>query len=212
MIWLLLSILTFFAVPGDNVTITISEAAILQTSDECVYFVESMNNSAFLPAGVHLLKVGATCQPGVKYVTANNLKIAEIMVKTERNSDKLFEYAVWLESKLKEMKSEFLSLRDEINETTEKLRKAELEKEKLEKEKRMLELELKDLNETYNSLVLKYGLLGEELENKTSKIAQMESEIKSLSEQSTTYRIATFFLVSLFIGSFTAMVWISRKS
>lgn len=212
MMWLLLSILTVFAYPGDNVTITINQPSFLETSDPCLFFVETMNNSAYLSAGPHTLKVGAGCLPGVKFVTANKLRIAEITVSAELDQQKLQEYALWLEKKLIAIKSELSSLRDEIKTLTQKINETELERDKIAKEKKTLELEFIKLNESYNTLKLKYDLLSEEAERKTSKIAQMEIEIKSLAEQSTTYRIATFFLVSIFVGSFTAMVIMSRKS
>lgn len=212
MIWLILSILTVFAVPGDNVTITITTPSILETSDPCLYFVETMNSSAYLPAGSHILKVGASCLPGVKFVTANELRIAEITVSSEVNEEKLLEYAGWLERELMAINSQLSSLRNEIKNVTQKLSETESEKDRIEKEKKTLELKLVELNESYNSLKLRYDLLSEEFESKKIKISQMESEIKSLAEQSATYRIATFFLVSIFVGSFTAMLIMTRRS
>ncbi|MCS7144402.1 MAG: hypothetical protein NZ879_05205 [Archaeoglobaceae archaeon] len=212
MMWLFLSILTIFAYPGDNVTITITEPSLLETSDPCMFFVENMNSSAYLPAGSHTLKIGAKCLPGIKFVTANKLRIAEITVSSEINEQKLMDYAYWLERKLIKINSDILTLREELKNVTQKLNETKTEKDKIEMEKKMLEFELIRLNESYNSLKLRFDLLSEESENKTSKIAQMEIELKSLAEQSTTYRIATFFLVSIFIGSFTAMVIMTRRS
>lgn len=212
MIWLLLSILTLFANPGDNFTVTITQPALLETSDSCLFFVETMNSSAYLPAGSYVVKVGASCEPGVKYVTANGLRIAEVSVSSQLNQEKLKNYALWLESKLMAISGEIAVLKGKIENLNRKLNETESEKDKLEMEKKTLEMEFFRLNETYNSLKLRYDLLSEEFEGRALKIAQMESEIKSLAEQSATYRMATFFLVSIFVGSFTAMVMMTRRS
>ncbi|MEM4945790.1 MAG: hypothetical protein QXU31_05725 [Archaeoglobaceae archaeon] len=212
MIWLLLSILTLFASPGDNFTITITQPALIETSDSCLFFVETMNGSAYLPAGSYVVKVGASCEPGVKYVTANGLRIAEVSVTSDLKQENLRKYAIWLESKLMAISSEIGLLREEIENLTQKLNEIESEKSKLEMEKKTLETEFFRLNESYNSLKLRYDLLSEEFESRAIKISQMESEIKSLAEQSATYRIATFFLVSIFVGSFSAMVIMIRRS
>ncbi|MEM0215519.1 MAG: hypothetical protein QW384_06005 [Archaeoglobaceae archaeon] len=212
MIWLLLSILTLFASPGDNFTITITQPALIETSDSCLFFVETMNSSAYLPAGSYVVKVGASCEPGVKYVTANGLRIAEVSVTPDLKQENLRKYAIWLESKLMAISSEIGLLRGEIENLTQKLNEMESEKSKLEMEKKTLETEFFRLNESYNSLKLRYDLLSEEFESRAIKISQMESEIKSLAEQSATYRIATSFLVSIFVGSFSAMVIMIRRS
>lgn len=212
MIWMLLSILTLFAVPGDNFTVTITQPALLETSDSCLFFVDTMNSSAYLPAGSYVVKVGASCEPGVKYVTANGLRIAEVSVTSDLKPENLRKYAVWLESKLMTVSSEIGVLKGKIENITRKLNETEAEKSKLEMEKKALEMEFFRLNESYNSLKLRYDLLSEEFESRAIKIAQMESEIKSLAEQSMTYRMATFFLVSIFVGSFTAMVLMIRRS
>jgi len=212
MIWLLLSILTLFASPGDNFTITITQPALIETSDSCLFFVETMNGSDYLPAGSYVVKVGASCEPGVKYVTANGLRIAEVSVTSDLKQENLRKYAIWLESKLMAISSEIGLLRGEIENLTQKLNEIESEKSKLEMEKKTLETEFFRLNESYNSLKLRYDLLSEEFESRAIKISQMESEIKSLAEQSATYRIATFFLVSIFVGSFSAMVIMIRRS
>jgi hypothetical protein len=212
MMWMLMAVLTVFAVPGDNVTVMISEPSLLETSDPCMFFLETMNSSAYLPEGSHTIKVGAACSPGVKFVEANGSRIAEITVLSEVKPEKLLEYAAWIEEELMKTHKELSSLRGEVENLTQKLNETISEKERIENDKRSLELELSGLRLNYSSLVIRYNLLSQELENKTGKIAEMESEIKSLSEQSTNYRVATFFLLSVFVGSFAAMVLMSRKT
>ncbi|TDA26856.1 MAG: hypothetical protein DSN99_05520 [Archaeoglobi archaeon] len=212
MMWMLMAVLTVFAVPGDNVTVMISEPSLLETSDPCMFFLETMNSSAYLPEGSHTIKVGAACSPGVKFVEANGSRIAEITVLSEVKPEKLLEYAAWIEEELMETHKELSSLKGEVENLTQKLNETISEKERIENDKRLLELELSGLRLNYSSLVIRYNLLSQELENKTGKIAEMESEIKSLSEQSTNYRVATFFLLSVFVGSFAAMVLMSRKT
>ncbi|TDA27991.1 MAG: hypothetical protein DSO00_06150 [Archaeoglobi archaeon] len=212
MMWMLMAVLTVFAVPGDNVTVMISEPSLLETSDPCMFFLETMNSSAYLPEGSHTIKVGAACSPGVKFVEANGSRIAEITVLSEVKPEKLLEYAAWIEEELMKTHKELSSLKGEVENLTQKLNETISEKERIENDKRLLELELSGLRLNYSSLVIRYNLLSQELENKTGKIAEMESEIKSLSEQSTNYRVATFFLLSVFVGSFAAMVLMSRKT
>ncbi|MEG9193921.1 MAG: hypothetical protein V6S10_01145 [Candidatus Methanoglobus sp.] len=212
MMWMLMAVLTVFAVPGDNVTVMTSGPSLLETSDPCMFFLETMNSSAYLPEGLHTVKVGAACSPGVKFVEANGSRIAEITVLSEVKPEKLLEYAAWIEEELMKTHKELSSLKGEVENLTQKLNETISEKERIENDKRSLELELSGLRLNYSSLVIRYNLLSQELENKTGKIAEMESEIKSLSEQSTNYRMAIFFLLSVFVGSFAAMVLMSRKT
>lgn len=218
MIWFLLYVLTLFATPGDNVTITINETSLLETSDPCLYFVETLKNSAYLTPGSHMLRVGAGCAPGVKFLTANNVTIAEIRVSSELKMEKLRDYALWLEQELMKINNKLESLGEELRNVIQKLNETKSEKERIEKDKKTLELQLMELNESYSSLkskydllTSKYELLTSEIENKTTKIAQMEIEIKGLTEQSANYRMATLFLISLFVGSFAAIIMMIRR-
>ncbi|MCX8172737.1 MAG: hypothetical protein N3D09_03895 [Archaeoglobaceae archaeon] len=219
MIWLIISVLTVFAYPGENVTITLAETSWVEISDSCLFFAETLNNSTLLPPGVHVIKVGVNCTPGIKFVTANNMKISEIMVHSRAEREKLLDYAKWLEDRLMTIKVEIESLKVEIGDVKRELNNTRSEKERIEKEKKLLELDLEKLNkqlanltEIYNTLKSKYHILSDELERERDRIIQMESEIRSLTQQNTNYRIATFFLISIFVGSFTAMTVMIRRS
>lgn len=209
MIWLLLATLMIFSNPGEEVRLNLTDSAELRVDDQCIFFKETLNSSANLPPGLHELVIGFNCTPGDKMVFANDWPYAIIRVGN------LNSLALDNASKIQ---IELLKTKKELNSTFEKLQKIKEELnsslsriEKLEREKRLLEIELTLLNDSYRDLSAKYERLSRELEVKRLRISEMEDEIRALSELSSTYRATTLFLVSIFIGSFTATYLMSRK-
>lgn len=208
---ILLSILVFSVSAGENVTIPVSEPAVLQADDPCMYFLESMGNVASVQPGEHILQVGLTCSEGTKYVLGNGSTIAVISVSPAK-SETVIKYAIFLENEIKNVWKNYTLLSEEINNLSERVNELEQENSKLKTEKLALETELRAYRDSYDQLQAKYFTIIQDLESKKSKISQMEVELKNLSEQSATYRATTLFLVSIFVGSFTATAIMLRRS
>lgn len=206
----LLSILIFSVSAGENVTIPVNETAVLQADDSCMYFLESMSNVANVPPGEHKLQIGLMCSEGIKVVTANGSRIAAISVSPAK-PEIVLKYAIYLENEIKNVWKNYSLLSEEVNKLSERVNALEQENSKLKTEKLSLETELRAYKDSYDQLQSKYSAISQDLESKKNRISQMEIELKNLSEQSTTYRITTFFLVSIFIGSFTATAIMIRR-
>lgn len=208
---LFLSILIFSVSAGENVTIPVAEPALLEAEDPCMFFWESMSNVAFVPPGEHELQIGLTCSQGIRLVTANGSRLAVISISPAK-PENVIKYAIYIENELKKVGRNYSLLSEEVKKLSERVRELEQEKEKLRSEKSLLENELRAYKESYEQLQSRYSAVSQDLESKKSKLSQMESELKSLSEQSTIYKAATFFLVSVFLGSFTATAIMLRRS
>lgn len=207
----ILSILIFSVSAGENVTIPISEPAFLQADDSCMYFLDSMSNVVNVSPGEYKLQIGLTCSEGIKVVTANGTRIAAISVSPAK-PEIVRNYAIYLESELKKIWQNYTVFREEVGKLSESVKSLEQENARLKNEKSTLEAELRTLKDSYEQLQARYSAISQDLESKKSRISQMEIELKSLTEQSNNYRIATFFLVSIFIGSFTATAIMLRRS
>lgn len=207
---ILLSILIFSVSVGENVTIPVNEHTILRAEDPCMYFNKTLSNVAEVEPGEHILQIGLNCSEGIKVVFANENRIAAISVSPAK-PEKIQNYALYLEKEFRDSGVKYNMLAEELNKISKKLKEAEEENSKLKIEKTALETELKGMKESYELLQGKYTALSHNLESEKSKVSQMELELKSLSAQSATYRITTLFLISIFIGSFTATVMMLRR-
>lgn len=210
MIWALLAVLMIFANPGDTINIELQQPAKVVLEDPCMFFESTLNNSADLSEGLHLIKVGILCTAGEKKIEANGEIFA--VVKVENTSaevvanytSQLERRAIVLEKELNKTIAELEKMKEELKESQETVKR-------LENEKGLLEIELSLVKDSLNSLQAKYDALTKDLEAKKAKIEKMEAEIKELSSQSQMFRSSTLFLVSIFIGSFVAIVIMTRR-
>lgn len=207
---LLFSVLILSANVGDTITIPVAEKTTLTAEDPCMYFKETMSNVAEVGPGEYKLQIGANCSEGIKLVYANGVRIAAISVSPAK-PETLQNYAIAIEKEFRNIIMNYSLLREELNKLSQRVRELEQDNTKLKTEKTALETELKITKENYDLLQTKYAAISQDLESKKNKLSQMEIELKSLSEQSTTYRITTLFLVSIFLGSFTATVMMLRR-
>lgn len=210
MIWVILSVLTIFANPGDEISLELQQPATVVLEDSCMFFESSLNSSANLSAGSHLVKVGIFCTPGEKKIKANDEIIAVVNVE-KVTSDTIANYTSRLERKVITLQSELNKTILELEKTRKELKNSSEAMKRLESEKSLLEIELNLMKDRFNNLQARYDFLSKDLETKKAKLAQMEEEIKALSSQSQTFRVATFFLVSIFLGSFSAILLMTRR-
>ncbi|WP_202318354.1 coiled-coil domain-containing protein [Archaeoglobus neptunius] len=201
---------TLQANPGDVVNLNITEPAMLNVSDACMYFVENLNSTLMATPGVHELKIGINCTEGIKKVYADGKELVEIEVSGLSCSN-ITGYAaaierenMALEKKVENLNLKTNALQKEIKELKSKLGDAEINMRMLELENGVLKNELKKIKLNLNKT-------SQELEKKKDELAQQEERIMELNRQSSIYRIATFFLVSLFAGSYVALIYLSRK-
>lgn len=211
MIWLLLATLTFFANPGSEFEFSLNNSTTLLADDPCIFFEETLQNVANLSAGVHKFRVGINCSPGFKLISANGSNFAVIIV-SQISSESILNYASKMEKENVQIKNNFSSLEKRVKELENKINETETLIAKLENEKEILSAEKSMLEDSYRSLQDKFNALSRDLENRKAKITQMEEEIKKLAQQSSNYRIATLFLISIFVGSFTATAIMMRRS
>lgn len=210
MIWAILAVLTIFANPGDTISLELQQPAYAVLEDPCMFFESTLNNSANLSEGAHLIKVGILCTSGEKKIEANGEIIA--VVKVEKASENVIaNYTSQVERQAVALEKELNKTIAELERTKEELKKNQEAMKKLENEKDLLEIELSLVKDNLNILQAKYNALSQDLETKRAKIEQMEEEIKMLSSQSQTFRASTFFLVSIFIGSFVAVLMMTRR-
>lgn len=210
MICVLLAVLTILANPGDSVSIELQEPAKLVLEDPCMFFESSLNTSANLSAGLHQIKIGILCKPGEKLIKANGETIAVVKVE-KATTETVANYTSQLEKKVVALQNELNKTIVELGKTREELKKNQEEIRKLENEKALLEIELNLMKDIFNSLQERYKALIKDLETKRGEINQMEEEIKALSSQSQTLRVSTLFLVAIFVGSFTAVLMMTRR-
>ncbi|MCS7130310.1 MAG: hypothetical protein NZ872_02705 [Archaeoglobaceae archaeon] len=207
---LLFSILILSVSVGENVTISVNERSILKAEDPCMYFRETMSSVAEVEPGVYTLQIGLNCSEGIKVVSANGNRIAAVSISPAK-SEVIQKYAFYLERELRGAGVKYSKLFEELNKTLKKVKDLEEENLKLKTDKTALETELRSVKESYELLQSRYNTLTQNLESERGKISQMEIELKSLSAQTATYRTTTLFLISIFIGSFTATVMMLRR-
>ncbi|MEM1579174.1 MAG: DUF4472 domain-containing protein [Archaeoglobaceae archaeon] len=211
MIWLLLASLTFFANPGSEIQFHLNESTTLVADDPCIFFEETLQSKANLSPGVHKFRVGINCSPGFKAISANDSNFAVIIV-SQIGFETILNYAGNLEKENIQIKNNISSLEKKVKELEIKLNETEAQITKLENEKKLLTVEKSMLEDSYKSLQDRFNTLSRDLENRKAKITQMEEEIRSLAQQSSNYRIATLFLISIFVGSFVATAVMMRRS
>lgn len=207
---LFFSILILSVSVGENVTISVNERSTLKVEDPCMYFRETMSSVAEVEPGVYTLQIGLNCSEGIKVVSANGNRIAAVSISPAK-SEVIQKYAFYLEKELRAAGEKYNKLFEELNKTLKKLKDLEEENLKLKTDKTALETELRSVKESYELLQRRYNTLTQNLESERGKISQMEIELKSLSAQTATYKTVTLFLISIFIGSFTAMVIMLRR-
>lgn len=210
MMWLILAVLTIFANPGDTISFELQQQAQVTLEDPCMFFETTLNNSANLSAGVHLVKVGILCKPGEKRIEANKTTIAVVKVGNVSN-EFIANYTSQLEKRAVVLERELNKTTAELEKVKEELRKSQDAVMRLEREKGLLEVELSLLRDNLKDLQTKYDALSKDLQTKRAKIEKMEEEIKALSSESQTFRASTLFLVSIFAGSFAAVILMTRR-
>ncbi|MFN3383572.1 MAG: hypothetical protein ACK401_01595, partial [Archaeoglobaceae archaeon] len=178
--------------------------------DPCMFFESTLNSTANLPKGTHQIKVSILCKPGDKEVKANEEIIA--VVKVEKASEEFVaNYTSNLERTVISLQNKLNKSLEELEKVREEIKKKEEAIKKLENEKGLLEIELTLTKDNLNNLQTRFDALSKDLETKKAKIREMEEEIKELSSQSQNFRVSTFFLVSIFIGSFAAVSMMTRR-
>lgn len=209
MIWLLFALVTILANPGDTISLELQQPAQVSL-DPCMFFESTLNSSANLTEGVHLIKVGILCKPGEKKILANETSIAIVRVENV-STEFIVNYTSQLEKMAVFMEKELNRTIEELERAKEELKKSNETIKKLESEKNLLEIELSLLRSELGSLQAKFDALSKEVETKRAQIEKMEEEIRSLSNESQVFRASTFFLVSIFFGSFAAVLLMTRR-
>lgn len=198
----LLVLLTLHASPGDVVSINVTDAGTLAVSDSCMYFVDNLQPSINATPGEYELKVGINCTPGVKEVYADGKVLAQIEVN---------ETTIDLQTYAADLEKENLALQREIENLQEQIKTLESQLEDLQNKAKMLEIQNGLQKQQIEELEKRLERANSELQEKRSDLENLEEKMRELNRQSSIYKLATFFLVSLFAGSFAALVFVARK-
>lgn len=200
---ILLTLTTMQANPGDVLDVTINEPAVLSVNDSCVYFIESMTNTLDADAGSHEVKVGINCSSGIKEIKANGETLMLINV-SEANKTYVSTYAAEMERKNFALQKKIEKLEKNLNEMKTKYEESERQKALLKIDNELLQNQIKSLLDELNKSQ-------KELKEKKGILSILQSQLQSLSRQSQIYRLVTFFILSLFIGSYAALLYMSKK-
>jgi len=198
----LITLLTLQALPGDVVSINVTDAAMLTVSDDCMYFADNLQPSIDAMPGEYGLKIGINCTPGLKEVYANGKVLARIEVN--ETSIDYQTYAAQLEKENLALEKEVKNLEEELEELKSQLEDFQNKVKMLQIQNEMQIQQIEKLEKELEGASLK-------LQEKTGNLEKLREELEELNRQSSIYKIATFFMVSLFVGSFVALVSISRK-
>jgi len=127
---ILITLLTFQALPGDVVNLSITDYATLTASDNCMYFIDSLQTSINVTPGEYGLKIGINCSKGLKEVYANGEVLAQIEVgETEIDYQS---YAAQLERENLGLKMLVKSLKDELKDAEKKVEELNSQLEELQ--------------------------------------------------------------------------------
>jgi hypothetical protein len=200
---ILLTLTTMQANPGDVLDVTVNESAVLSVNDSCVYFIESMTNTLDADAGSHEVKVGINCSPGIKEIKASGETLMLINV-SEANKTYVSTYAAQMERKNLALQKKIEKLEENLNEMKTKYEESERQKALLKIDNELLQNQIKSLLDELNKSQ-------KELKEKKGILSILQSQLQSLSIQSQIYRLVTFFILSLFVGSYAALLYMSKK-
>ncbi|WP_290598198.1 MULTISPECIES: hypothetical protein [unclassified Archaeoglobus] len=200
---ILLTLTTMQANPGDVLDVTVNESAVLSVNDSCVYFIESMTNTLDADAGSHEVKVGINCSPGIKEIKASGETLMLINV-SEANKTYVSTYAAQMERKNLALQKKIEKLEENLNEMKTKYEESERQKALLKIDNELLQNQIKSLLDELNKSQ-------KELKEKKGTLSILQSQLQSLSRQSQIYRLVTFFILSLFVGSYAALLYMSKK-
>jgi len=206
---ILITLLTFQALPGDVVNLSITDYATLTASDNCMYFIDSLQTSINVTPGEYGLKIGINCSKGLKEVYANGEVLAQIEVgETEIDYQS---YAAQLEKENLGLKMLVKSLKDELKDAEKKVEELNSQLEELQNQAKILQIQNELQKQQIEDLKKKLEEVNSELQDKINVLEKLREEIKELNRQSIIYKLATLFVVSLFVGSFVALVFVSRR-
>lgn len=207
---LLLTVTTMQAYPGDVLNVTVNDSAVLSVNDSCMYFIESMSGNLSATAGVHELKVGLNCTPGVKEVKADGEALMLVEVQ-EVSKDYIANKSAIIERENLLLKKQVGELKEKVVELNKTLKDLRDRYEESERQNELLKLNINLLQDQIKSLQTELNESRAELAAKKLALSDLQAQLKSMSEQSQIYRVVTFFILSLFIGSYAALVYLSRK-
>ncbi|MET1125160.1 MAG: hypothetical protein ABWW66_07915 [Archaeoglobaceae archaeon] len=191
MIALLLALLVL---PGGYVNV--SGNAVV---GDCMFFDEELQ----------VVYVGLNCTPGTYKLLVDG---EEVFVEVEGvNESYLAELGARYQFealKLRKQLAEVLEQLEAANAAIENLslqlqaKTVELEAEKVRNA--MLSSEIQRLEQTVSAL-------SSEIESKESELNRLAEQLNSLNEQLGIYRTVAFFVVALFVGSYAAIIFASRR-
>ncbi|MBO8178923.1 MAG: hypothetical protein H0Z19_00335 [Archaeoglobus sp.] len=226
MILLVLAIISATtAFQGDIVNITLDEPAHV-TLDDCMYFLETLENSSYLSAGTHSIKITHSCLGSYQIEVKTNRTEYSIPLTVEKDPNPE-ENVVELESRLLQLSKQIEGLRGEVDyykklfevlnnmnvELYDRIQNYAQENERLKKElekyktmasnctKVVKELEgkVEDLNATLTRL---------EAENSDLKlqIEDLMSKLSTARTSSETFQTLFFVTLSFLVGSAFALM------
>jgi len=226
LILLLLAILSATtASQGDIVNITLNEPALV-TLDDCMYFLETLDNSSHLSAGTHSIKITHSCLGMYQIKVKTNNSDYSISLKVERDPD-LEESIVDLEEKVLQLSRQIKNLEGEANyykklfevlnnmnvELYDRIQsyaqENEMLKKELEKYKTMasnctkvvkqLEEKIEGLNNTLTRLEANNSELQLQVEELTSKLSGAKTNLEI-------FQTLFFLALSFLVGSAFALL------
>ncbi len=203
--------------PGENVTVYLDHPALLSVDDSCVYFAESLTNTLQAQPGNHTLHVGINCTAGVKTIKADGVELMSFEV-LQPEEGYVYSYAAKLERENLKLRTEIASLKSELENLNKKLReyrsmyeKAESEKKVLEVEKRLMSAQIEKLKQRVVELRKELDSVESELKSSRDTIDDLRTQIADLSGKLAAYRTVALFILALFVGSYAALIVMSRK-
>lgn len=226
MILLLLAIIsTTTAFQGDIVNITLNEPARV-TLDDCMYFIETLENTSYLSAGKYQIKITHSCLGSYRIEVKTNSSEYTIQLRVDKdpNPEKsvvdLEENLLELSRQIKKLEGEvsyykklFEVLNDMNVELYEKIQNYVLENEMLKKEleeyKNMasnctkvvkdLENEIKEMNNTLNRLETNNSELQLQINDLTSRLSTAKTNLEI-------FQTLFFLTLSFLVGSAFALL------
>ncbi len=201
---LLMVVLTAIqASPGDIVDVNVTHPALLSVNDTCMYFIENLKPTIQATEGVYHLKVGLNCTPGLRSVKADD-EVVMLVNVSKVDSSYIANYAANLEKSYLKLEMKLSELQKDLSDLNSKYREAIRQKE-------MATIQIGLLKDQVAKLKNEIEKLKEKLESKETAISDLQKELRNTVKQGEIYRVATYFMLSLILGTFAALVYLSRK-
>jgi flagellar capping protein FliD len=216
-----MNILPFFALlltlsssqiyPGETFNISVDTPLTIQLSDRCMYFVETGTQSIAAKPGNHTVKTTISCDPGEKSVVVNETEETLKIMIVEPTGEYILNYASKLENENYRLLKDLDDLSRRVETLERKVKRYEAEIETLKKEKSEVEAEKRSLELRIKLLTKRVTTLEANLAEKENAVSKLSNELHQMDDIIYKLRLILLLIISLFLGSFAAIIVKRRR-